>query len=367
MSTDVGAMEQIDRAINSGEFGEAEQLLLKQLAGDEANLAALERLAIVRERNGDWQGALTQWERAKELFSDSRSAHLGVIRLSTRKALPEQVQGLLAEYKGKFGVDKEYLELNSDFQASLGDYDGAIVTNEKIVEMDAHDYWAHYRIGSALLGKGELGAARHWFEKAQKIRPEAPYSFERLAHIDVREGKVDVALHRLEANHAANPSHTWTIDHLLKILIARGEYARARDIAKSCYEAIEPNGRSVLDKRLIQVAREESFERLVTQRRCEIEELLNGLTVVDVGAADGLQWQWFNSLPHGAHQGDRISSRMRLNATHSMRSIRKQFSRAPSGPRQESAVFKITDVMSCSSPTRARSIAACKVPNPLLL
>ena len=335
--------------VDSGAFGEAEQALIYRVGVDERDEEAHVLLAEVLEKKNEWIGATRQWKRVRRLFEDNSRWKRGLIESARRSNDWDSVDELLPDFISAHGETREYLEILGDRHRALGLSDEAIAVNQRMIDAFGEDYWSVYRIADSQLLKQDLDAAETMFKRAIEIDAAAPFAYERLAYIAYRRGRVEQALDDLKANLERAPDHVWTLDHLLKLMILKGDYVEARKLADVYMPRLGKEAQPIIARRLVELDRNVAFQTKIMGNESAVREILAGSTFTDVGAADGFQWQWTILARNGfvkavGFEPDDAECAA-LNGLFPFASFVPFAVGAKDGP----ATFHITDVMSCSS------------------
>ena len=208
--------EEGEVAYLGGRFAESLDHYNRGLAIDAGFYEAYPSRAAVKERLGDWSGAVTDYNIFLEAFPENREAHFG--------------RGLARYHAGQYdfaAADFRYLletpssgETNTIFyrQSPMGGGTDRIVT----AQGDLRDHIYNY-LGLALYEQGNYSEAISSFDSAIQLNPQEPdyFTHRGLARQDNGDAEGAEADYRLALR--LDPSHSIAYHNLSILLKGRGE------------------------------------------------------------------------------------------------------------------------------------------------
>ncbi|HEX4638591.1 MAG TPA: tetratricopeptide repeat protein [Chthoniobacterales bacterium] len=238
----------------------SETLWTRALAVTKDNDVALTNLGTLYADRGQFDRALSYFERALAIRSSSEHRHysmsLALIQNSIGNALARQ--GRLAQATAHL---REAVQLRPDYPDGhynlgtalfqQGDLDGAIAEWRTMLSMRPDDAGVHTSLGNALAQKGLLSEAADHYEKALQSDPDSVLALNNLAWVmstgpddSLRNNEIALKL-ALKANQLSQENNPVFIRTLAAAYAQAGAFDKALQIAKRAAE--EANAQGVRD------------------------------------------------------------------------------------------------------------------------
>ncbi len=198
--------------------------LLEDIAAAFPNdIAILSKLAQAYEGVGDAPRAMAVLERAT-------SIRQGNPRLQTQLAISRLQAGFptrgINDLRKVFGLDESQALAGLPLAVALlqrGDYEGALDVAKKLSSAAPNELTYKNIMGIALVGMGDLPAAKTLFEFMLTIDPDSPAAFINLAKIERRTGHYDKAESILQDLLQTRPDDPQLMVELSRLELTRGE------------------------------------------------------------------------------------------------------------------------------------------------
>ena len=118
----------------------------------------------------------------------------------------------IEESKTAAGIDPylmiAYPKIIWAYLTYLGEMDSAMVWSKKMISHFPENSWGYYYLGSAYIGKNELGQAETALIKGKELDPDVLWGVYRLAHVYRLQGMYEKAIGELEAILRNHPDET---------------------------------------------------------------------------------------------------------------------------------------------------------------
>lgn len=196
-------------AIAQGDLARATKLLQQATSKDPKNSAALTRLGELRLRSGDLSAAMQEFERATQ-------------------ANPN-------DFRGDLAIVAAHMSRRA--------FDDALKAWPRLEAKQPKNPLTYDIQGQIFAGKRDIPSARAAFEKAVSLQPTYLAAVNRLAALDVAEGKPDAARKRFEDAAKADPKNPRPLLSLGQLMMGTG--AAPADVTSAFERATKADSTSI--------------------------------------------------------------------------------------------------------------------------
>ncbi len=194
-----------DQKVGRGDLaGAIEEFRLAIEQQPDRRKEAYESIAWIKAKQGDWDGAIADYNRTLELFPNSISAYLG---RGDAKAKKGDSVGALADYENAIAISPtsgDALFRRAQFKLAIGDFDGVIADCDREIQKSPKNAQSYGIRGEARKAKGDFGGAVADFRMASTLLPDAPFYKSKLKQAQAEAAAKKVAITQPTAQAAQN-------------------------------------------------------------------------------------------------------------------------------------------------------------------
>ncbi len=151
----------------------------------------------------------------------------------------EKAEAAFEEMKGLAPEDPRLPAAMGELFLAQGRLRDALPHFEKAAEQDSKRGTNWSRVGFIRAQLGEDGAAREALERALSLNPRDFNALEALGELELKAGRVDAAVERLERAGDASPNETLASSHYLRAAKVLTEHGREEDAGALLQRAVE--------------------------------------------------------------------------------------------------------------------------------
>jgi putative PEP-CTERM system TPR-repeat lipoprotein len=203
--------------VAAGDSAAAKQTLQQAAALDTSNTAPRLALVELALREGDAAGATQQLEQMRAADPKAVEPRLALIRLYMQQKKTRDADTIVREIQSR-GADAATSQALGRIYLDAGRFDEALNFFRNAVSQDAGNPSYAMDVARAQLALGNTGSARETLQKSAQANPQSVAAAATLVLLDLREGRRDSAMSRLEALKQAHP-------HDASVAVLEGEVA----------------------------------------------------------------------------------------------------------------------------------------------
>lgn len=228
----------------AGDSAAAKQSLQQAASLDSSNIAPRLALVELALREGDVEGATKRLEEMRSADPKAVQPRLALVRLYIQQRKVREADAVVREIQSQ-GADAAANQALGRIYLDAGRFDESLNFFRNAVTQDPNNPAYAMDIARAQLALGNTGSARETLQKSAQANPQSVTAAATLVLLDLREGRRDSALSRLEALKQAHPRDP-------SVAILEGEVATNAKDYKAAAEAYErayrlsPTGASAL-------------------------------------------------------------------------------------------------------------------------
>ncbi len=194
-------------AYRAGDFRVATAMYRTRADSNPEDAYGLYMLGLASWKSGDFNGALTAFDRSIAITPWFAKAYFNKARtLLDMKRVPEAME-VIAQGRGIDSTSSEGWRLLARAQAEGGDIEGAKATYRVLLTQNESDAWGLNNLGMLHLGEGDVAGALGPLARAVQVNGTAPVFLNNLGMVLERSGYQVAALHRYELAVKHDPSY----------------------------------------------------------------------------------------------------------------------------------------------------------------
>ena len=197
---------------------------------------------------GEGESAVSEFR----LVVSERPAYIpGYLNLASAHILNQETELAVDVLKDAFKVDETSTSVRrmlARIHLHRKDMIAAEGELKKIIDQHPNDLRAQIDLGDFYTARKQLPKAEAVYRSVSEKAPKNPLPYLRLAHINRRKGKPDIALKNLQDGYAANPLSAPLLTALIQTYVSQNRHT---DAAEVCNQRIEANPRDVFAYNLL--------------------------------------------------------------------------------------------------------------------
>jgi tetratricopeptide (TPR) repeat protein len=266
--------------LSMGKPEAAERTYLDILQLDSQFATALERLAQIRSRQGDREGALAYWERASDAQPDNLQfqnkvglALIDLGRLADAAAAFDRVLVREPRFAPALGGLAQVCRAKGDRQAALGHLIAASQAEPENLSLRRN-------VGSALVELGRLDEAEQCFKDILQSDAKFALALTGLGQVSQRRGDHESALNHFQRASEVGPESPWILSGIFDSLRALGRLDEAEAYARKIVAAKPESAQALVDlAQVVRLTRETSAAIEILERAIRIDAAHSGARI----------------------------------------------------------------------------------------
>ncbi len=195
---------------------------------DDQSVPALRQVALIAERRGELEKALSYLIRAKLESPDDAGIQFSFGTVALRLELAEDAKQALSralELQPGHRAARYWL---ATAHGAAGEYDSALALYKGLLSEEPDEAQLHYAVGTVHYLRSEFAAAARHLSESRRLKPDQLLSPYYLAMIDQKEGRFPESIRAFDAILERHPEHAPSYEGLAVSLVKERRFEEAR-------------------------------------------------------------------------------------------------------------------------------------------